>query len=119
MGSLHLEEENSLRKDGRKCVVGTEMSLTLCGWTGAPGGLFFFFSCLSLWGCSFEEYFNDLSADSRKEVKIWLSVSAFLDFFLLTYCCYDSKRKAFSTYYGLHWVVMIEYMQAFSAVSET
>ena len=78
-----------------------------------------FFSCLSLWGCSFEEHFNDLSADSRKEVKIWLSVSAFLDFFLLTYCCQDSKRKAFSAYYGLRWVVMIEYMQAFSAVSET
>ena len=116
MGSLHLGEENSLRKDGRKCVVGMEMSprgsRTLCEWTGAPGGLFIF-PYLSLWGCSFEEHFNDLSADSRKEVKIWLSVSAFLDFFLLTYCCYDSKRKAFSTYHGLHWVARIEYMQGF------
>ena len=28
-----------------------------------------FFSHLSLWSCSFEEHLNDLSADSRKEVK--------------------------------------------------
>ena len=53
-------------------MVGMEMhpqgSRTLCGCTVAPGGLFFFFSYLSLWGCSFEEHFNDLSADSRKEV---------------------------------------------------